>query len=182
MKKIRLILFVLLAVGQLLVPAGMIARWQHTLVHGDSFKFLTAPVDPYDAFRGRYVALKLDAETVDVPTNVEFRTRAVVYGTVSVDTNGFASLTDLSTTKPDAPAIRCRIKYVDGGKAYLDLPIDRLYMNEKLAPEAEAAYRENSLQTNHVAYVTVRILDGDAVVEDLYINDTPIREYLEQRP
>jgi len=180
MKHLRLILFAVVAVGQLVIPAGMITRWQYTLIYGESFKFLTAPVDPYDAFRGRYVSLRLDAETVDVPTNTNFKAGTVVYGKVAVGTNGFAYLTDLSTRKPDVPSIRGRINYVAGDKAYLHLPIDRLYMNEKLAPEAEQAYRQNSSRTNQSTYVAVRILNGDAVIEDLYINDTPIREYLKQ--
>ena len=180
MKNLRLALFAMVAVVQLAVPAGMITRWQYALIHGEPFKFLTAPVDPYDAFRGRYVALRLEAEAVDIPTNAEFKTHAVVYGTVAVGTNGFAYLTDLSTTKPDAPCIRGRIRYVDGNKAHVNLPVDRLYMNEKLAPEAERIYQQNSLRTNQVAYAAVRVRGSDAVIEDLYIDDKPIHEYLEQ--
>ena len=181
MKNIRLAVFVAVAVAQLAIPAGMIARWENTLRHGTPFKFLTAPVDPYDAFRGRYVALRLDAETVDVPAGTDFKSQAVVYGKIATDTNGFAQLTDLSTEKPDGPYLRGRLEYVAGDKAHVDLPIDRLYMNEKLAPEAEQAYRENSLRTNQVAYVTVRVLDGNAVIEDLFIDGTPIGEFLKQR-
>lgn len=181
MKNFRLAVFVAVALAQLAIPAGMIARWENTLRRGTPFKFLTAPVDPYDAFRGRYVALRLDAETVDVPTGTEFQSEAIVYGKVSVDTNGFARLTDLSIEKPDGPCIRGRVQYVSGDKAHVDLPIDRLYMNEKLAPEAEQAYRENSLRTNQVAYVTVRVLNGNAVIEDLFIDGTPIGEFLKQR-
>lgn len=182
MKNIRLAVFSLVALVQLAVPAGTILRWQFTLTHGTPFKFLTAPVDPYDAFRGRYVSLRLEAEVVDVPEGAAFRPGSVVYGTVAVGTNGFAYLTDLSTEQPEAPSIRGRIRYVSGTKAYLHLPVDRLYMNERLAPEAERAYAQNSARTGQTAYVIVRVRHGEAVIEDLYINDTPIRDYLARPP
>lgn len=57
-------LLVLLCVIQLAVPAFMIVRREHALSMGRAFKFRTAPVDPYDAYRGRYVALNFEAATV----------------------------------------------------------------------------------------------------------------------
>ena len=43
--------------AQFSVMGLMIARREMTLRNGVVCRFLTAPVDPYDAFRGRYVAL-----------------------------------------------------------------------------------------------------------------------------
>ncbi len=44
--------FVLVCLVQLAAPASMIWRHERTLANGLPFKFQTAPVDPYDAFRG----------------------------------------------------------------------------------------------------------------------------------
>ena len=70
-----------------------------------------------------------------------------------------------------------------GAKAGCDktavvLPLDRFYMNEKMAPRAEQAYRENSRTANHNAHIRVRVRHGDAVIEDLVLDGKPIREYL----
>ena len=59
MKKRKLLItsFILLCLVQTAVPLSMIARREFTLRNGRVYKFKTAPVDPYDAFRGRFVAL-----------------------------------------------------------------------------------------------------------------------------
>ncbi len=51
-------------------------------------------------------------------------------------------------------------------------------MGEHLAPEAERAYREHSIGASGDAYVTVRVRDGHAVVEQLYIGGKPAAEFL----
>ena len=61
-KKILLVLFILVAIVQISFSASMIINREITLKSGKQFKFRTAPVDPYDAFRGRYVALTLEED------------------------------------------------------------------------------------------------------------------------
>lgn len=48
-------------------------------------------------------------------------------------------------------------------------------MQEELAPAAETAYRQNA-GTDGI--VTVRVKNGNGVVEELYIGDKTIYEYL----
>jgi uncharacterized membrane-anchored protein len=73
-----------------------------------------------------------------------------------------------------------KVNYLYGTNAYLQLPFDRYYMNESKAPQAESAYWSHSRRTNQAAYVSVRVLDGFAVLEDLYIDDTPIQDFLKK--
>jgi len=63
-------------------------------------------------------------------------------------------------------------------KAQIDLPFNRYYMEETLAPEAERAYRRHSTRKQRDAYITVRVLSGTAVLEELYVADMPIGEFL----
>jgi hypothetical protein len=65
---------------------------------------------------------------------------------------------------------------------YLEIPFNRYYMDEKLAPAAEAAYREHSTREVQDVYVTVRVKDGNAALEELYIEGIPIREFLRANP
>ncbi len=62
MSTMRIALFGAVALLQIGVAGSMV--WQHatTLTAGRVWKFRTAPVDPVDAFRGRYVALRFAAE------------------------------------------------------------------------------------------------------------------------
>jgi hypothetical protein len=51
-------------------------------------------------------------------------------------------------------------------------------MEEQIAPAAERAYRQNNRwgQTNTTAYALVRIRDGRAVIENVFIGDKPISQ------
>lgn len=181
--KILLVLFGLAVVLQLAVPAALILKREHALTHGRAFKFRTAPVDPYDAFRGRYVALGFDQRAVNAPPNHSFRRHQTVHAILAEDADGFATFAGISRSRPLAePYLTAKIAHVSGDTVYLRLPFDRFYMDETEAPAAERAYRENSARSNRNAYIGVRIEKGFGVIEDLYVDDTPIRKFLERPP
>jgi hypothetical protein len=54
-------------------------------------------------------------------------------------------------------------------------------MEESLAPAAEKAYREHARASERNAYITVRIRDGFGVIENLWIDGVPIREFLARK-
>lgn len=180
-KNTILSLFAVLAIAQLAVPLSMIQKREMTLRNGASYKFRTAPVDPADAFRGRYVALRLDEQTMRVPEGTAFRHGQKVYAAVSNDVNGFGRLVGLTADRPSGESfVPATVSYVYGTNAQIQLPFDRYYMSENKAPQAEAAYWSHSRRTNQTTYVTVRVLDGFAVLEELYIDDIPIKEFLKK--
>ena len=49
--------FAALALAQLAAPLLQIAKYEAVIAYGAEYKFKTAPVDPPDVLRGRYVAL-----------------------------------------------------------------------------------------------------------------------------
>ena len=55
-------------------------------------------------------------------------------------------------------------------------------MEEEKAPRAEAAYRSHSLRTNRTCYVTVRVRGAEAAVENLFVDERPIRAWLRDHP
>lgn len=170
-------LFCCVALIQLIIPLSMITKREAVLKDGVQFKFKTAPVDPYDAFRGRYVALRIEADSVPVPRGMEFHHGQSVYALIGTDENGFARFTSLAASKPaGTPCIQARVRYVSGDKVQLDLPIDRYYMEEKAAPAAERIYRQHSGQDKQDAYVSVRVKDGFVVIEALYVGGERIEE------
>ena len=181
--RILLVLLGLAILVQLAVPASMILKRERVLAHGQAFKFRTAPVDPYDAFRGRFVALGFDQNTVVAPPGHDFARGQTVHVRLVEDADGFAKLADLSRERPDAaPYLTTKIQYVGGDIVHLRLPFDRFYMDENAAPAAEQAYRQNTASSNRNAYVQVRIDKGFAVLEDLYVDGVPIREHLARNP
>ena len=60
--------------------------------------------------------------------------------------------------------------------------LDRYYMTERKAPAAETAYREHNRRAAQTCYVTVRVRGTRAVIENLFIDDQPIRDWLREHP
>jgi uncharacterized membrane-anchored protein len=176
--------FAVVAVIQLGVPASMLWRHENVLRTGTPYKFRTAPVDPYDAFRGRYVALNYADTHAPVRPGDELRYREPAYVSLEKDTAGFARFVELSAAPP-ATGDYLRVEYHWGvggtNAAHFRLPFDRYYMEESKAPRAEQAYwRQGNRrgQTNDATYVMVRVKGGRGVIEELFIQDKPVRQFL----
>ena len=177
MKRLLLPLFILVAIGQLSVPAMMAWNRAQTLKHGRVWKFKTAPVDPVDAVRGRYVALQFEAE--EVPQNERVNWNREVYVLLKEDENGFAVVDRLSNEPLKGDNVfRATSRGWWEGKQRITFPFQKYWLAEQIAPEAENAYRLNSTRTHQNAYVTVRVRNGDAALDQLYIDNKPLVEYL----
>ena len=97
-QRLALGLFLCLALVQLAVPASMLVRRELTLQYGRQYRFQTAPVDPYDPFRGRYVALALQANTAPTLPGIQLTSGQRVYAMLTEDAAGFATIASLSLT------------------------------------------------------------------------------------
>jgi uncharacterized membrane-anchored protein len=174
MKIWRPYLFVLVAFAQLAVPASLIWKREQTLRHGRIWKFRTAPVDPVDAFRGRYVALEFEAEGQQVSPPPDLAPGQTVFVTLRQETEGFAEIDKISPLPPEGDDF---IEVQLAGST-ISLPFDKYWVTERDAPAAEAAYRSQSQREKRNAFVTVRVFRGDAALEQLYLDGKPLGEYL----
>lgn len=171
--------FVLLCLAQLAAAASGIARFERTLSEGASYRFRCAPVDPEDPFRGRYVQLRFAGTEVEIPLPAGGSASGKVYALLGVDPSGFAVVTEL---RAEAPASGDYLYVsgwstgsVQGNVTRLSLPFDRYYMEESKAPAVEAAYRQATRRGGEVdAWVTLRVLDGLGVIEQLVIDGHPV--------
>ncbi|MFA6349845.1 MAG: GDYXXLXY domain-containing protein [Candidatus Omnitrophota bacterium] len=170
-------LFLLLAFVQIVIPLSMIAKRESVLKSGQQFKFRTEPVDPYDAFRGRYVALQVKERDVPFLRNNKLRLGQTVYAIINTDEQGYAKLASVTTNRPMSKAyVQATVQYFQNNKAYLNLPIDRYYMEERLAPLAEEVYRKANQADKQETYVAVKIKDGFVVIEGLYVGGQRIED------
>lgn len=180
--KLIISLFLCVSFVQIITPLSMIIKRESVLKNGGQFKFKTAPVDPYDAFRGRYIALRLEENYVPAIKETKFNRGQTVFAFIDIDNQGFARFTAATTVRPpDKPYIQTKALHVSGDKVYLDLPIDRYYMEETAAPAAERMYQELTQRGKQDAYVMVRIKDGFAVLESLYVGGRRIEDALRQQ-
>lgn len=180
--------FVALVVAQIAVPVGQIRKYEDILRTGAVYKFRTAPVDPYDAFRGRYVALNYADTSAALLRGEKIDYRAPAYVALRKDNAGFAQFVEVSGTPP-VEGDYLRVEYLypkgpGGSAALFRLPFDRFYMEETKAPRAEAAYRKYGNRRDRTAdatYVIVRVKNGRGVIEDLYVKNKPIRDFLAEK-
>lgn len=175
----RLILFLVLAMVQVSIPVGMILGHERVLQQGEIYRFKTAPVDPYDIFQGRYVSLRFEERSIK--TKLDVKRKQWVYVQMQKDAQGFAQFSKLSVTAPvNGDYLKLQINSIDGDRVHLDIPFDRYYLNENQAQAAEDAYRrlsrDNEATVN--AYAQVRVYQGQAVLEELYLKGQPVYDYL----
>lgn len=173
------LLFVVCCVVQIAVPASMVLRHEATLAGGEIYRFRCAPVDPVDPFRGRYVALDFEQSRFAGAIPEQLDAGSTAYARLERDDEGFALIASLVAEPPDhGDYMEVRIEYPSGDTTRLALPFDRYYMEESLAPEAESAYRDRA--RGEQAWVEVRVREGHAVLEELYLGGRPIREALDR--
>lgn len=178
--------FIIVVIAQWLVPGQMIWQKEKTLTKGILYKFQSAPVDPADPFRGRYVVLNFkESEYITTDsTDVDYGNE--VYITFSADKNGFALIDTVSETRPEKPDyLKTTISYIsrenDTTRIGIDYPFNRFYLEEYKAPKAETIYRESVTDSTQNTFALVSMLNGDAVIKDIFINDTSIHEIIRSR-
>lgn len=180
-KVMRITLFVIVIVAMLAVPAFMIRKGEEVLNKGRIYIFKAAPVDPYDYFRGRYVNIRIEKNYVPVSpdTKLDFKSNEAVYASIATDKDGLAYFDNLSRTVPEnGDYVKVNFSYQDKNKAYLVIPFNQFFMNEKLAPEAERVVREASLKRKDSCVIKLRVHNDTAVIEDILINNMPIKKYI----
>jgi uncharacterized membrane-anchored protein len=178
MKMLRILIFGVVALAQLAVPATMVFQREKTLKVGRIWKFRTAPVDPVDVLRGRYIALRFTAEEFPAPAKFEAGNKPV-YAVLRQGTDGFAEIDHL-TTEPAGTDDTVPVGSVWWwqGKQQVRFPFNKFWVAEANAAAAERAYVENNRRDNQRAYVTVRVRHGDAALDQLYIDNQPLSEYV----
>jgi uncharacterized membrane-anchored protein len=178
----------ILILAQFAVPFSMIKSRENILNNGALFKFRTRPIDPADPFQGRYVLLGIDMDYISYPEDQkpDLDYKAAIFATLETNDDGFAHFTDWSRERPAKEDFlktrnmgQHRIwipeskKWIYKGMR-LDIPFDRYYMEESKAPRAETLTREATRNTN--CWVNVRILNGKAVIEDVFAEGQSLRD------
>ena len=184
-------LFVLAALAQLAFPAALIARYESTLRLGAAYRMKTAPVDPVDVFRGRYVTLSFDVPPAPWRGSGPPASGSEVYALLDVGPDGFGRVREVAADKPargDWLTVKAspEYRYEAGetrftGNVSVTLPFDRFYMDETKAADAERRYREANRAADPSAgapvesWALVRVRGGAGVLEDLVIGGTSAR-------
>jgi uncharacterized membrane-anchored protein len=171
--KSRSVLWVVFAAtcaAQLAFARGSLWRGETTLRSGAVYRFLTAPVDPVDPFRGRYVRLAFQPALVPVAGGAELSAGDTAYVELGVDEEGFGELVRAHGSPPAADHLALAVHGASESLVTVQLPFERFYAEEGRAMQID---RERWRAGGRFA-VTVRVKDGHGVVESLALGEAPV--------
>lgn len=175
-KRFIFFLFILFALGQLFLTFSSIVTKETILKNGTVHKFQTKMVDPSDPFRGKYVALNLD-NSINISNANKYEKGSEVFVLLTKDEQGFSHLSSISDSRPDNNNyLKLKIDSSFDEEISFEMVFDRYYIDENFAKKAEAAYWDESRAGN--TYISVRVLSGTGILEELFISDVPVMEYL----
>lgn len=179
-KKFLILAFTLMVIAQLYVPFSMVWESESILAAGTLYKFRTAPIDPNDPFRGKYITLNFKDNICNIANDSIWSQGDKAY-CILENVNGFAHIRSLQKSKPeDKDYLYLTIGYIvtvgNENKANLVFPFDKFYMEESKAYAAEKIYRERQLDTIHTTYALVYVKNGVGRLSDVKIGDSSIRD------
>jgi uncharacterized membrane-anchored protein len=188
MRKAILPLVGLMVLAQWLLPWWTIRGSERILREGRPFLFRTAPIDPHDPIRGEYVELRfaLEDETYPLIDGLPVGGDRTMFITLK-EVDGEAAIEKLRFEPPTdgAPYLACAVNtWIDADSnsfAQVYLPFDRFYLEEGTGRRTEELIGDRTWGEGPElpAYALVRVLDGQAVIEDLIVGDRPLREWVE---
>lgn len=186
-KHLLITFFILAVLAQLFVPAKMILDREEILRYGKELKFRTAPVDPNDPFRGKYISLAFRDNEIEIKNNEKWDRNDPVFVILKTDRMGFSCINSVSKEEPGngLDFVKARLSYIveysKPPKMVISFPFNRLYMDEFSAPEAEKIYRESQSDSALGTYALVAVKDGEAVLKDVLINGIPVKQLVNSR-
>ena len=101
---VRVLLFILVAVVQLAVAGRAIVTSELALRSGETYRFRIQPVDPVDAFRGRYVAIRMAENRAPVTDDFDVKPGGWIYLPLAVDEENYASFGQAALEPPTGEA------------------------------------------------------------------------------
>ncbi len=184
-KKIIILVFILVALVQLYIPAKMIWEKEDIIDSGTEYKFETEPVDPSDPIRGKYITLNYKENTTECENEKDWTVGDRVFVSFITDTTGFANIDDISKYEPidNDSYLEAKIGYVtqDGSNMLtINYPFTRFYMEESKAGYAETLYQTVQIDSSVTTYALVVIKKGNAVLKDVLIDGVSIADKVEE--
>lgn len=181
MKYAIVVAFALMCVAQWFVPLKMITDSEEVLSEGKLYKFKTAPVDPSDPFRGKYITLYFEEDRVRKKYGEHWNDYDPIYVILKQDKDGYARIKEGTKVKPaeGTDYFKTKISSVYTADTFnIEFPFDRFYLEESKASEAEKLYWQNRGKDS--CYAIVYVKDGEAVLKDVVIGEKSIVEIVKE--
>ncbi len=183
-----LAVFAVAVAAQWLLPLAGIWQYERVIARGTTVRLECVAPDPYDPLRGRYLAVRPAEGRVPKPEGMVGRDAVPVWATLEAGDDGLSRIKSLSLEPVSGPTvIRLVAKWrlwegqTSPETVFVEWPFDRLYLNERLAPDADKLVTERFREGQDRPVAEVRLLDGRAVLTDVLVDGVSIREIVKQR-
>ena len=170
--KLSWIIFALMVVAQWAAPMTLIRKHEQVLTQGELVKFKCGAPDPFDPLRGRYLVIAVEDPHATLPATPAFKGGETVFASLKIGADGFALFDTVYAAPPESGLyLKCKLPsylYDTDKRVRLEVPIERFYLNEAVAPEADkwlAAAQRDRAQS--ATWVEVRLHAGTAVITDI---------------
>lgn len=195
-------LFFAFATIIVLIPVYVAWNSQYVLNNGKLYKFKPLAYDPFDPFRGKF--LRVNYNTDDIPTKHDFEEGETAYVSIGVNEEGFAFFEEAFKRPPtDMDYLKTKIRWsglesrmkqelrdamedeaFDIGDmdirntVRIEIPdnMNKYFINEDDALRAERVFQE---ERDNI-YIGIRILDGEVRLDNIFVYNQPIIEYLDK--
>ena len=192
--KTKKLIFLFFGLIILMVPVYLIFNSENVLENGRLHKLRLQGYDPFDPFRGKYLRLNYDN---GVPCSESLKEGDNVYVTFETDSMGFSYFANASSERPNHDNyMKSTVTssgfdswWGDGSDAWpeagatVGIELDNLtkyFINEDMASAAEEVVQDYQRDRPNDIYVAIRVLDGEARLEDIYVEETPLLEFLKK--
>jgi hypothetical protein len=125
-----------------------------------------------------------EGESITVSVDDHWEYGQIAYVILQKGDDGFAKAVKLTRNRPKEgiylKILIGTVFYQSNGYPYevgIEYPFGQYFLSEKKAPKAESLYREHTSSEKHEAYVVVRVRDGLAALENLFIAGKPISDF-----
>ena len=185
MKKFIVIVFALMCLAQWIIPGKMIYDSEHVIAEGTLYKFKTAPIDPSDPFRGKYVTLNFEQNFTTFTDSAEWQRGQEIFVTFTTDSAGFAIVENVYHEVPESEVyLQTTVDYVshyrDNHEVWYKLPFNRFFLEESKASPAEELYWKAQRDSAQTVYALVSIRRGQAILQDVIVNDKPVVDLINE--
>lgn len=173
------VFFFLFAAVILAVPLFLLFRSENILENGHLHKLRLQGYDPFDPFRGKYLRLNYDAV---IPCDSTLDKGDEAYVLFREDSLGFSYFAFAQAQQPDHDDyMTAEVLYVRDGMAEIKLDnLRKFFINEDLASEAEQVIETYSREKPDDIYVAIRVLNGEARIDNIFVEEKPLNTFLDQ--
>ena len=182
--KLLVMFFAVMVLAQLYVPVSMVVSSEKVLSEGVEYKFKIDTHEIAGSIHNDLIRLPFENNSIAVKDKDNWKKFEPAFVSISTDNEGFAIISAISKSRPpgDAVFFKARVNHVEErpDKVVVTLPFEVYYPETGFSEEESERYRKILSDTTRNVYALVKVLNGKALLQDIFVDDIPLKEAANQ--